>query len=301
MPLFHRRSEEEKRQDEEARAEQTATIDALARGGIPVPAQRRLQEMRGGGKGFFTSDLSVNEFLLAREAGIRPLSQVMGSSVYHVGYQYVSNWMYSGELSVVSGALNNVRALALSRLSQEAEQIGADVVVGVHIESKELDPKVLEFQAFGTAARMADRPPGRGLALTNLSGQDFWKLYRAGYWPLGVVAGSTVYHAVSSWGNQRSMSGFGSWYNTELTDFTSGLYAARHAAMSRVHDQARALQGGGIVGVAIEQDQEEYEVKLANDQERTDMIFTFHIIGTAVAEWAPERSMPVRPVVGLKP
>ena len=37
----------------------------------------------------FTSDLSVNELALLGQAGYEPLGQVMGSSVYHVGWQYM--------------------------------------------------------------------------------------------------------------------------------------------------------------------------------------------------------------------
>jgi hypothetical protein len=41
---------------------------------------RRLAELRPGRPGsIFTSDLSVNEFLLVREVGFRPLGLVLGS------------------------------------------------------------------------------------------------------------------------------------------------------------------------------------------------------------------------------
>ena len=47
--------------------------------GIPADAMRRLAEMRPGqASSLFTSDLSVNEFLLVREAGFRPLGLVLG-------------------------------------------------------------------------------------------------------------------------------------------------------------------------------------------------------------------------------
>ena len=60
--------------------------------GIPEDAMRRLAEMRPGSPGaLFTSDLTVNEFLLVREAGFRPLGLVLGSSIYHAGLQ-VGRW-----------------------------------------------------------------------------------------------------------------------------------------------------------------------------------------------------------------
>ena len=52
--------------------------------GLPETARTRL----GGDKdGFFTSDLSVNEFVLTTQTGFQPLGLVMGTSVYHVGIQ----------------------------------------------------------------------------------------------------------------------------------------------------------------------------------------------------------------------
>lgn len=297
MPLFGRKSPQDRQREDAARAEMEASIASLQAGGIPIPAQRRLDEVRKGGK-LFTSDLSVNEFLLSRQAGIEPVSQVMGSSVYHVGWQSMNawNWGGSGELQVVSGAINEARALALSRLTEEAARAGGNVVLGVHLDQRYLDQNLIEFAAVGTAARVRRAPDTPTVGLTNLSGQDFWALYRAGYWPLGVVAGSTVYHAVPSWFGQMSMMGWGSWYNQELTDFTRGLYSARHLAMGRLQAAAQHLRAQGVVGVSITQSQQEYEIETGGGH-RTDMIFTFHVIGTAIAALEREESLP--PVHGV--
>ena len=47
--------------------------------GVPQDAMRRLAELRPGQPGsIFTSDLSVNEFLLVREVGFRPVGLVLG-------------------------------------------------------------------------------------------------------------------------------------------------------------------------------------------------------------------------------
>jgi uncharacterized protein YbjQ (UPF0145 family) len=303
MPWFHRKSDDEKQREQQQKAEQEASVASLERGGLPVPAQQRIEDMRRREDRFFTSDLSVNEFLLSRQAGIRPISQVMGSSVYHVGFQYIGQWSSSGELSVISEAHNKVRKLALGRMRQEAQQLGAHVVVGVHIESRPLRDvsDLIEYQAFGTACRVEGATDAGPPGLTNLSGQDFWKLYRGGYWPLGVVAGTTSYYQVASWSTQWA-TGWGSWANQELTDFTSGVYAARHLAIRRVHQEAQPLNPLGIVGVEIEQEEEEYEVELPNDRHRTDMIFTFHVIGTAITQLAGQQQrVPVAPAVVLKP
>jgi hypothetical protein len=59
---------------------------------LPQHAIERIQRMRGAqGQRFFTSDLSVKEYLLIRESGFEAAGLVMGSSIYHVGYQR-GNW-----------------------------------------------------------------------------------------------------------------------------------------------------------------------------------------------------------------
>lgn len=304
MPLFHHKSEEEKAQEEErkqqqveAEAQRQASLQSLERGGLPLQAQRRMAESRERGPSFFTSDLSVDEFALARQAGLRPISQVMGSSIYHVGWQFTpsSYWSSSQELSTISEAMNQARALALGRLEQEARLVGADAVIGVRIERGEYDwaGDLLEFSAVGTAVRLGDEPSAERPALTNLSGQDFWKLFSSGFWPLGVVGASTVYYVVASWQTQMANnSWWGSRANQELQDFTQGLYAARHIATSRMHQQDAARRSEGIVGMQIEEESEEYEVDMGNDNTRTDMIFTFHAMGTAVMEIADHGTPP---------
>lgn len=310
MPLFQRKSDEQKRQEAEAAQLQQASQAALAQGGIPLQAQRRLDELRGRGGGFFTSDLTVDEFVLAGRIGFHPLTQVMGSSVYHVGWQPTpGSWGSRGfnaggfgqELTVVSRAMNQARALALGRLTEEARRAGANVVIGVHITRSEYDwgSDLVEFNAVGTAARFKDAPAVDHPAVTNLSGQDFWKLFRSGFWPMGVVAASTVYYVVAGWQNQWANSAWGGWANQELGDFTQGLYAARHLAMSRVREQAQGSGAQGIVGMDIEQREREHEVELGNDQKRKDMIVTFHVMGTALKEMVPKIPA-IHPVLDLR-
>ena len=92
--------------------------------GVPQDAMRRLAELQPGRPGsIFTSDLSVNEFLLVREAGFRPLGLVLGSSIYHVGLQ-VGRWGKNQELDVLSQAMYHARELAMTRMEAEADALG---------------------------------------------------------------------------------------------------------------------------------------------------------------------------------
>jgi uncharacterized protein YbjQ (UPF0145 family) len=200
--------------------------------GIPEDAMRRLSEMRPGqATSLFTSDLSVNEFLLVREAGFRPLGLVLGSSIYHVGFQ-VGRWNRNQELTVLSQAMYHARELAMTRMEAEADQLGADGIVGVRleIEFKEFGSDLAEFIAVGTAV-VADQPqtpdgqPWRNNMnqpfTSDLSGQDFW----------------------------QAMGNIGQ--NVELPQFTEALYDARELAMSRMQAEAESLAAEGIVGVQL--------------------------------------------------
>src|SRR5881394_4308483 len=91
--------------------------------GLPEPAKQRLSEMRR--RNFFTSDLSVNEFLLVREAGFDPIGLVVGSSIYHIGFQF-SNWKQNMEVNVLTQAMYHARGLAMTRMEEEASALGAD-------------------------------------------------------------------------------------------------------------------------------------------------------------------------------
>ncbi|MGH2344568.1 MAG: heavy metal-binding domain-containing protein, partial [Chloroflexota bacterium] len=73
---------------------------------LPEHARERLRQMAGSGgrPAFFTSDLSVNEFLLVRQAGFEPLGMVVGSSIYHIGFQQ-SNWSKNQEMGVLTQAM----------------------------------------------------------------------------------------------------------------------------------------------------------------------------------------------------
>lgn len=228
---------------------------------LPEDALRRLSQMRPGqGSSLFTSDLSVNEFLLVREAGFRPTGLVLGSSIYHVGFQ-LGRWNKNQELDTLSQAMYHARELAMTRMEAEADVLGADGIVGVRldIEFKEFGSDLAEFIAIGTAVQAdeahAETPDGfswrtnRGKPFTSdLSGQDFWTLLQAGYAPLGLVMGSCVYHIA----HQRFWQAIGNTgQNVEIPQFTEALYDARELAMSRMQAEGELLDAEGIVGVQM--------------------------------------------------
>ena len=151
---------------------------SLEAAGVPQDAMRRLAELQPGKPGaIFTSDLSVNEFLLVREAGFRPLGLVLGSSIYHVGLQ-IGRWGKNSELDVLSQAMYHARELAMTRMEAEADALAADGIVGVRldVEMKEFGSDIAEFIAVGTAVKAEE---GAGVSLGDLAcGECF--LHRGG-------------------------------------------------------------------------------------------------------------------------
>ena len=155
------------------------------------------------------------------------------------------------ELETQTAAWNDARSLALGRLRDEAVAVGADAVVGMRLRRGGYDwaAGVVEFVAIGTAVRSERYEIEDAPVISHLSGQDFAKLVRHGFWPVGVVAGSTVAYVVAGWAQQSRASGlFSGRQNQELTDYTRGMYDARELAMGRLSREAHRLHAHGVVG-----------------------------------------------------
>jgi len=237
-----------------AEAPHAAAYEAGSLAGIPESGRERIERMRHEvARGFFTSDLSINEFLLVKQSGFEPLGLVLGSSIYHIGIQ-IGTWNRNQELGVLTQAMYHARELAMTRMEEEADQLGADGVVGVRLDigRYEWGADLAEFIAIGTAVKhrggeLHRAPNGRPFT-SDLSGQDFATLLRAGYRPVGLVMGNCVYH-VAHQGLRAAWRQLGR--NQEMPLYTQALYEARELAMERMQVEAEELQAAGIAGVNI--------------------------------------------------
>jgi uncharacterized protein YbjQ (UPF0145 family) len=311
-PLFHRRSPEEKAADAEAAearaqaAERSAerAAESLARieqGHIPLAAAERMSGYAPAGApadgtpAAFSSDLGVSEWSALARLGIAPVTQVMGSSIYNIGWQ-PTYFNVPTEVRVLSDAHNECRRLALNRLLEEAQLCGADAVLGVRIQDGAHDwaPGSIEFIAVGTAVRLPDqmREAGGGTILSDLTGQEFVMLCEAGLRPVGIAAHTSVHYVPASnqtmmaqGGVGRMIGGMGgsAWSNQELTDFTQGVYEAREKAMTVVTAQARQMGGTGLIGVQVREHGRTHAVNRGM-YESKDLQITFQLIGTVIRE-----------------
>ena len=312
---------------EQQEREQEQSLALIERGGIPLSAQRRLSELRrtqgadGAGGGSFTSDLSVDGFALCHRLGLTPLSQVMGSSIYQIGYQGAWGAGYGEtiliELDTLSQALNEVRGRALARLGEEARHVGADAVVGVQTRSGEsqLDTGTLalEHVVVGTAVRRdgkrVDHP-----VLTELSVAEYTMLVEGGFEPLGIVAWSSVFFTSYVFGGMAAggMLGGGSLTmgvrNFELREFTQAIYSAREAVMAQVTAQASQLRASGIVGMKIGHTVRPHTLSgggmglgggIQGGRELRGLMVTFTAVGTAIQQQGDSTIPKPKPTIDL--
>ena len=250
---------------------------------LPQHARERLASMRQ--HHFFTSDLSVNEFLLVKEVGFHPLGLVMGSSIFHIGWQPVRQGV-NEELTTLTQALYHARELAMVRMEEEADALGADGIVAVRltVAIHTWGSNVIEFLAIGTAVKHEAgqnwRAPNGKPFTSDLSGQDFWTLLHAGYRPLGLVMGNCVYYVAPPPPPQ----GYGGYpaQNMELVGPTQAFYDARELAMERMQAEAEALSAEGIVGVVVDESNHTWG----------SMVLEFSAIGTAVVAISADHHIP---------
>jgi uncharacterized protein YbjQ (UPF0145 family) len=265
-------------------APHAAQYESGSLSGIPESGRDRIARMKQEvARGFFTSDLSVNEFLLVKEAGFEPLGLVLGSSIYHIGFQQ-AGWNQNQEMGVLTQAMYHARELAMTRMEEEADQLGADGIVGVRLDigRYEWGADLAEFIAVGTAVKhrggeLHRAPNGRPFT-SDMSGQDFATLLRAGYRPAGLVMGNCVYH-VARQGMLASLKQVGR--NVEMPNFTQALYEARELAMERMQAEADELQSEGIVGARI----------IERSHGWGSHVIEFFAIGTAVVSTSPDHQI----------
>lgn len=237
---------------ERPRIDVGVSVERVRKGGIPLRAVERLKDEVGPDKQLFTSDLSVSEFLLSRDAGCEPISQVMGSSIFHVG-QIPDYKGKTAEITIISDGHRASRGAALHRLREEAILVGADAVIGVRLRDRMITMgargkggddggEILEFTVVGTAVRApwVTHPPGEPV-ITDLTGQDLWALHRDGFEPCGFLFEFCRFHVWHVTKDAQSMSG-------ELDEASAAAEQARSIAATKLLAQAAHCKAEFVVG-----------------------------------------------------
>jgi uncharacterized protein YbjQ (UPF0145 family) len=241
------------------------------------------------------SELSVTEFLTLSRVGYFPHGLVIGSCIFEAGNQY--DWtVATSEVTTLSHSLRLARHLAISRMRDQAVQLGAEGVVDVRVQV-EHDVwrgarQVAKFVALGTAigfdpSHLPQQRPVPSLHLSDgtpftsdLTGPDFVTLLRAGYRPVSLAMGACVYGL-----DPRHLRAYRT-RDAEVSEYTQAFFDARETALDRLQqDLFKAHPNGtpdapvGIVGVSVSES--------LYGGGKSAPIVEFTAIGTAVAELAP--------------
>ena len=153
-------------------------------------------------------------------------------------------------LEVWSAAWNLARRRALDRLTAEALQVNADVVVGVHVRRSDHDlgAKTIEYVVGGTAIRLPGSSGTSRPMLSNLSVQDYWLLLQAGHEPVGPLATTAVVFASPPRSTRlrrtRTIA-----QNQEFDEISGAFRLGREKVRAALRGQVADTNGTGAVGV----------------------------------------------------
>ena len=107
--------------------------------------------------GIITSDLTAEEMWNITKIGYVPLRLILGTSVYSLGVvggiRAAIRGFIKGEITTLTQMIYGAREESLKKVQQQAEEIGADDVLGIKTYIYQLGGDVIEFLAIGTAVK----------------------------------------------------------------------------------------------------------------------------------------------------
>ena len=114
----------------------------------------RLAESVGG---VLSSDLTAEEMWNITSLGYAPLKLILGTSVYSLGVvggvKAAIRSFARGEVNSLTEMIYGAREQSLKKVQQQAEEIGADDVLGIQTYIYQLGGDIIEFLAVGTAVK----------------------------------------------------------------------------------------------------------------------------------------------------
>jgi len=267
--------------------------------------------------GTWGSSLSTSEFAAIRSTGFEPAGQVLGAAVYNVGYtggfSCPGAWSGFGRfgapsvgVTTVSGdgdfgsfgpmvaTLYEARRTAIARMTAECAELGGHGVVGVSLTIGAFPTGGLEFKAIGTAVRA----PGAALErpfTSDLSGQDFAKLFLDGWMPVGLALGISVGARHDDWLTvTQTRWGAG---NMEVNGYTDVMTQTRHDAREQLErDVARLGADGAVVSTVTTRVRDR---DCPAQEGRRDHIVEATLIGTAIARFHASSRAAERPSLAI--
>jgi uncharacterized protein YbjQ (UPF0145 family) len=256
--------------------------------------------------GTWGSALTADEFAAIRSVGFEPVGQVFGAAVYDAGAgrgygcpgapgpsgdgspprpaTEVSGLGGAGSFGPLVQAMGQARHTAVDRMTTECAQLGGHGVVGVHVSRGTFALGGTQFTVIGTAVRAPGAGDGRSAPFTSdLSGQDFAKLIRAGWVPVGLALGISI----GSRHDDRDTTRRARWSagNAEVAGWTDLVSQSRTDARRQLESDVSRLGAEGVVIAAMPMRVRQRDCPVTVG--RRDHIVETSLIGTAVASFSP--------------
>lgn len=199
----------------------------------------------------FSASADGQELYCQIDAGFRPLKFAFGNVAYSIGIGGgilgLLRGLARGEVKEYSDVFNRTRHLALQRICADAQEAGANSVVGIRTSIIPFRG-MQEMVMIGTASRHEALPtmPGMVPYSSDLTCEEMWNLVHLGYMPVKLLLGVSVYSLGVVGG---LVSAFKSFVRGEITELSRLIYEARHNAISRIADEAKACGADDVVGI----------------------------------------------------
>lgn len=220
----------------------------------------------------FSSSANGQEMFCQIDAGFLPVKFVFGNVAYSIGIggglMGGFKSLARGEVREFSDVFNETRHRALWRITEDAEQAGANAVIGIKTNIIPLSG-MQEMVMVGTASKhaMVANLERKQPVTSDLTNEELWNVIKMGYMPIQLVLGVSVY-SLGFVGTIRSA--FKALSRGEIPELSSLIYEARENAITRVKADADLCGADAVVGVKT------YVYQLSNG------LIEFMAIGTAV-------------------
>ncbi len=199
----------------------------------------------------FSTSANGQELYCQLDCGFAPVQFVFGNVAYSLGIgggiMGALRSLKSGEVHEFSGMLNKTRHLALERISKEARDVGANAVLGIQTTIG-LICGVQEMLMTGTASFHPDLPEScKDRPITSdLTNEEMWNVVNAGYCPVKLVLGVSVFSIGFAGGVKAMLKSF---VRGEVKELTYMIYQARIKALNMISQDAAECGAEDVVGV----------------------------------------------------
>lgn len=207
------------------------------------------------GKFNFTSSSDGQELFCQVDANYTPLDFVFGNVAYSIGLARGLigglKEMVKGEVTQFSNVFNTTRNLALERITAEARARNANSIIGIRTSILPIGVSgVQEMVMIGTASynpqiQEAANMAG-GIVTSDLTAEETWNVTKAGYVPLKLLLGTSVFSLGIAGGIRASLRDL---VKGEIKVLSELIYNAREQSLSKIRAQAAEVGADDVLGI----------------------------------------------------